>query len=150
MTTLEITLGLAAVILPVLTYFAGLERQRNRDQKVSQDEATRSRDEIIESVVRAYLEADRSKFPTDIHRFLAAGALRLRNQEEILTACSLIEAYNQPSPFIVLSIYVLDYIPAERSMDFLKWFGDIHLTSAKPFFNPTVFRDFIQRFLEES
>ncbi|MCX6992647.1 MAG: hypothetical protein NT011_05810 [Kiritimatiellaeota bacterium] len=89
--TIEIIIGIAGVVLAVLTYFAGVQRTK---QQYEQDDV----ESRINRLVDAY-HSDASKYRYyPLRRLINSGVLLLRSDKEIREACRRLELRNSRSP----------------------------------------------------
>lgn len=91
MTSNELLIGLGGIIFGILTYFAGVQRQKRQ-----QGDAERSA--RISKVVEAYLTTLRERRSSGLHGLLKAGVPTLKDDSEIREACRLIEQHGEGSP----------------------------------------------------
>lgn len=107
MTNTEILLGVAAIVLPVLTYFAGVQRERQRRQEdIAQHEAelaeARQREleaakaQRIGDVVGRYRQLWAKRESSSLQGMLKAGVRSLESSAEVAEACRLIEREGMP------------------------------------------------------
>lgn len=89
---LTLVLGVGALVLPVLTYFAGVERGRRYRQEDQRQRAALERRQRIDRVVEAYLALALAHPPLDTgeRALVKAGVHDLRDDAEIDEALSKI------------------------------------------------------------
>ncbi|MGD0822912.1 MAG: hypothetical protein ABSA71_19450 [Desulfomonilia bacterium] len=95
MLTLDIFLTVAAIIIYVLIYFAGVQRGKQLMKKdIQRHEIEREEERIkrIHGVVSRYRDLVNSVTTSDMNGMLRAGVLGLNSSEEVAEACSIIEA----------------------------------------------------------
>lgn len=91
MSTTELILAIAAVVLPVLTYFAGVERGKLL-QKIQK------RTGRIDQVVEKYISGIREHRIGSLLGLLRAGVANLEDDAEIREACKTIALHGETSP----------------------------------------------------
>lgn len=118
MTGLEIALGLAAIILPILTYFAGVQRTKHRFQ---QDDT----EERINRTVDEYQKIFQPRKDSGLPALIEAGVLLLNSDSEIRETCSRLEARNGDSP-------LTPYIDELVGVDLLAFFKAVREHGINP------------------
>jgi len=91
MTNLEILFGLAALVLPVLTYFAGVWRAERRHTGVDKQRR-------IDAVFNRYMEFRKTSKTAGHDGLLKAGVATLASNEEILELADRIIAHGEKDP----------------------------------------------------
>lgn len=135
----EVIIGLAGLLLAVLTYFAGVQRQKY----ISSTEAKSRR---IQRVVDRYLAIEQRNRVTGIHDLLRAGALTLQDSEEVYAACDAIVEHSMPSPLHNLSTRLDDHIERKELLAFLNWFQRERSQSTRDFHNQDNFNAMLEVF----
>lgn len=139
MTPTEIALAIGNLVLPVLTYFAGVQREKQRQTET--DHAQRA-----QRVVDAYLGIKQRR--TGIHDLINAGVLTLSDPNEIMMVCRTISEHGHPSPLHNLATELEKEIPQQDILTFLRWFNSRHdlMDTTTPFHNERNFNAMISEF----
>jgi hypothetical protein len=92
MTTTEVVLGIATIVLPVLTFFAGdyIAHRRNQRQQSEQR---------ISRVLDTYLVNARALVTMGFHGLIKAGVGTLKDDHEIRTLVQRINQHGEKCPF---------------------------------------------------
>lgn len=98
MTRLEIIFGLGNLVLPVLTYFAGVCRT---EKHYRQKEAEAK----IDDIVKTYMEASKAGKRSGLDGLLKAGVGNLKSDKEIREVCRRITGHGDHSPLSALGNY---------------------------------------------
>lgn len=91
MTTQELIIGIAALVLPVLTYFAGVyrtERRYSREQSETR----------ISRVLGTYIDMSRSLTSKGFHALIKAGVSTLESNQEVRTLLTQITQHGENNP----------------------------------------------------
>jgi len=107
MTNTEILLSVSNVLLPVLTYFAGVQRgNRTRTEDIARHEAERAEErqreleaakaKRIGDVVGRYRQLWAKRESSSLQGMLKAGVRSLESSAEVAEACRLIEREGMP------------------------------------------------------
>lgn len=104
-----ILLGIGALVLPVLTYFAGLQRGKRSTQSQRQHDAelelTRRREARIEGAVNRYVDLYHRNVSSAIHGLSNSGLGLLESDDEIRQAIERMHQTTRADPFGSLRKY---------------------------------------------
>ncbi|MRS03749.1 hypothetical protein EG832_11100 [bacterium] len=102
MSNLELLLAVSNVVIPAMTYFAGVQRgKREKKEDIERLQAEKLEDfrrQRIEDVAQTYVK--NVLRTTGFHGLVSAGALTLSNDEEIRTVCRIIVSHGKDDPIL--------------------------------------------------
>ena len=108
----NILLGIAAIFLPVLTYFAGVKRTERRLSDENQNRR-------IQAVVNKYIKFRESGQTSGYDGFVKSGAATLASDTEIREAADQIMAHDHKDP-LCRGAYNLENVDLKIYFDFVR------------------------------